>query len=204
VPKVASAEQVRELVSSMEAAGCPERTQLWAMLETPAAVLDAHAIAGASDRLSLLVMGTNDLARELGAEQVPGRHTLLAALGMCLLAARAHGKGNPRVDNDITDEAGFEAECQQGRRLGFDGKTPSTRGRWTCATGCLPPPPGRSRTPERSSLPGRRRWPVAAGWSLSTGGWSRTRTWTPPAASSPPTTRSRSSRDFAPERWAPG
>ena len=94
------------------------------MLETPRAVLDADAIAGASDRLSLLVMGTNDLATELGVEQVPGPHTLLAALGMCLLAARAHGKAIvDGVYNTVTDEAGFEAECLQGRQLGFDAKT---------------------------------------------------------------------------------
>jgi citrate lyase subunit beta/citryl-CoA lyase len=69
-------------------------------------------------------MGTNDLAKELHAEQVAGRRPLLYGLSACLLAARHAGKVIvDGVYNDITDEAGFEAECVQGRQLGFDGKT---------------------------------------------------------------------------------
>ena len=124
VPKVDSADAVRELVSRMEAAGAPERTKLWAMVETPVAMLHAEEIAAASDRLTVLVMGTNDLAKELHAEHVPGRQPLLTGLGLCLLAARATGKVIlDGVYNDIKDEAGFEAECLQGRQMGFDGKT---------------------------------------------------------------------------------
>ena len=72
----------------------------------------------------MLVMGTNDLVKELRAARVPGRHPLLGGLGLCLLAARAHGKVIlDGVYNDIKDEAGFAAECRQGREMGFDGKT---------------------------------------------------------------------------------
>jgi citrate lyase subunit beta/citryl-CoA lyase len=94
------------------------------MIETPAAMLHAEEVARASERLAVLVMGTNDLAKELQAEHVPGRQPLLAGLGLALLAARAAGKVIvDGVYNDIRDEAGFEAECVQGRQLGFDGKT---------------------------------------------------------------------------------
>jgi citrate lyase subunit beta / citryl-CoA lyase len=94
------------------------------MVETPAAMLHAEEIARASDRLTVFVMGTNDLAKELQAEHVPGRQPLLAGLGLALLAARATGKVIlDGVYNDIKDPEGFEAECVQGRQLGFDGKT---------------------------------------------------------------------------------
>ena len=124
VPKVNSAEEVRALVAAMQAHGAPERTTLWAMVETPIAMLRAHEIASASDRLSVLVMGTNDLAKELYAEHVPGRQPLLTGLGLALLAARAAGRAIlDGVYNDVKDAEGFAAECAQGRQMGFDGKT---------------------------------------------------------------------------------
>ena len=124
VPKVNSADDVHAIVDGLVKGGAPAHTKIWAMVETPVAMLDAVAIAGASDRLAVLVMGTNDLAKELHAEHVPGRQPLLTGLGLCLLAARATGKVIlDGVYNDITDAAGFEAECLQGRQLGFDGKT---------------------------------------------------------------------------------
>ena len=124
VPKVSSASDVAAVEKGLEAAGAPDHTMIWAMVETPIAMLHAEEIASASDRLAVLVMGTNDLAKELHAEHVPGRQPLLAGLGLCLLAARAHGKVIlDGVYNDIKDLDGFEAECFQGRQLGFDGKT---------------------------------------------------------------------------------
>jgi citrate lyase subunit beta/citryl-CoA lyase len=124
VPKVSSAADVEAVVAGLEAAGAPEHTKVWAMVETPVAMLHGEEIASASDRLAVLVMGTNDLAKELHAEHVPGRQPLLTGLGLCLLAARAHGKVIlDGVYNDIKDAAGFEAECIQGRQMGFDGKT---------------------------------------------------------------------------------
>ena len=124
VPKVNSAQEVRDLVAALERAGAPERTKLWAMVETPIAMLRCHEIATASDRLAVLVMGTNDLAKELFAEHVPGRQPLLTGLGLCLLAARAAGVAIvDGVYNDVKNTDGFLAECVQGRQMGFDGKT---------------------------------------------------------------------------------
>jgi citrate lyase subunit beta/citryl-CoA lyase len=122
VPKVNSAAAVLSLEASLSAA--PSRTALWAMVETPEAMLNATAIASASERLTVLVMGTNDLANELHAEHVPSRAPLLTGLSLCLLAARATGKVIlDGVYNDVKDMDGFEAECLQGRQFGFDGKT---------------------------------------------------------------------------------
>jgi len=124
VPKVDTAAEVHAIEAALEAAGAPDRTRLWAMLETPVAMLHAEEIAGASERLTVLVMGTNDLAKELHAVRVANRHPLLPGLGMCVLAARATGKVIlDGVYNDIKDETGFAAECRQGREMGFDGKT---------------------------------------------------------------------------------
>jgi citrate lyase subunit beta / citryl-CoA lyase len=124
VPKINSADEVHQIEKALEAGGAPDHTKIWAMLETPIAMLSAHEIATASDRLAVLVMGTNDLAKELQAAHVPGRQPLLPGLGFCLLATRAAGKVIlDGVYNDIKDDAGFLAECEQGRDLGFDGKT---------------------------------------------------------------------------------
>jgi len=124
VPKVNSAEEVAQLVASFEAAGAPAHTKLWAMLETPVAILSAESIATASDRLTVLVMGTNDLAKELYAEHVPGRAPLQFGLQKCLMVARLAGKVIlDGVYNDIKDDEGFRAEALQGKQFGFDGKT---------------------------------------------------------------------------------
>ena len=124
VPKVNSADEVAQLVASFKAAGAPAHTKLWAMLETPVAILNAESIATASDRLTVLVMGTNDLAKELYAEHVPGRAPLQFGLQKCLMAARLAGKVIlDGVYNDIKDDGGFRAEALQGKQFGFDGKT---------------------------------------------------------------------------------
>ena len=96
---------------------------LWAMLETAKGCLNAGAIA-AHGRLEGMVMGTNDLAKELGARFRSDRLPLMAGLGTCVLAARAAGKVIvDGVFNAFKDEAGLRAECEQGRDMGFDGKT---------------------------------------------------------------------------------
>ena len=124
VPKVSRADEVRSLASAMTAAGAPEHTSLWAMVETPRAILDCAAIGSASERLTVLVLGTNDLVKELGAQVVPGRTPLVTALSMAVLGARAAGVAVlDGVYNDVRDADGFVAECRQGRELGFDGKT---------------------------------------------------------------------------------
>lgn len=124
VPKVDSAADVATVERILESAGAPDHTTIWAMLETPAAVENAVEIATASERLTVLIMGTNDLAKELRAGLVPGRHPLLWGLGRCLNAARFAGKVIlDGVYNDVKDPEGFAAECRQGAEMGFDGKT---------------------------------------------------------------------------------
>ena len=104
------------------AAIVPE-TPLWAMMETAAGMLNAAAIA-AHPRLQGMVMGTNDLAKEINARFRPDRLAMQAGLGLCLLAAKAHGKVIvDGVFNAFKDDDGLRAECDQGRDMGFDGKT---------------------------------------------------------------------------------
>ncbi|WP_327019513.1 HpcH/HpaI aldolase/citrate lyase family protein [Aeromicrobium sp. Root495] len=125
VPKVESAEQVRSIVAAMEAAGAPEKTQLWAMIETPVALLHAEEIAAAHERLTVVVMGTNDIVNETYGLHVPGRNAVvLTSLAWTLIAVRAAGKVIiDGVYNDVKNAEGFEAEARQGREMGFDGKT---------------------------------------------------------------------------------
>lgn len=125
VPKVNSAAEVLQLVAALEAAGAPEKTKLWAMIETPIALLHAEEICAAHERLTVLVMGTNDVVNETFGLHVPGRNPLvLTALSLSLLAARAAGKVIiDGVFNDVKNLDGFDAEARQGREMGFDGKT---------------------------------------------------------------------------------
>lgn len=124
VPKVNSAEEVRTLVAALERHGAPEHTQLWAMIETPVAILHAEEIATAHDRLTVFVMGTNDLVNDSHALHVPGRAPLVPSLTWALLAVRAAGKVVlDGVFNDVKNLEGFDAEARQGREMGFDGKT---------------------------------------------------------------------------------
>ena len=123
VPKVGSPADVLTIERALEQRG-DRQTNIWAMLETPAAVLRSAEIAAAGARLSVLVMGTNDLLAELRAQELPDRRPLEVSLMLCLLAARAAGR--PILDgvyNDVRDATGFEAECLAARQLGFDGKT---------------------------------------------------------------------------------
>lgn len=97
--------------------------KLWAMMETAHAMLNAADIA-AHPRLAGMVMGTNDLAKELGSRNRADRLPMMAGLGHCLLAARAHGRIIlDGVYNAFKDDEGLRLECEQGRDMGFDGKT---------------------------------------------------------------------------------
>ena len=96
---------------------------LWAMMETPLGMLNAAAIA-AHPKLEGMVMGTNDLAKDVQARFRPDRLPLQTGLGLCVLAAKAHGVAIiDGVYNAFKDEDGLRAECEQGRDMGFDGKT---------------------------------------------------------------------------------
>jgi citrate lyase subunit beta/citryl-CoA lyase len=123
IPKVGSVAQLDEVSARLDAARAPSTLGIWAMVETPTAILDVRAIA-AHPRVPVLVMGTNDLAKELRAAQVPGRAPLMPHLAAALLAAREAGKVIlDGVYNDVKDLDGFRAECVQGAQMGFDGKT---------------------------------------------------------------------------------
>lgn len=117
IPKVNSPDDL-DAVAAL-APGKP----LWAMMETALGMLNAAAIA-AHPALQGMVMGTNDLAKELGSRFRPDRLAMQAGLGLCLLAARAHGRVIvDGVYNAFKDEDGLRFECDQGRDMGFDGKT---------------------------------------------------------------------------------
>lgn len=123
VPKVNTVDDLNQVVAGMEAAGAPAHTTVWAMIETPAAIFNAREIAG-GNRISAFVMGTNDLVKELYAEHIPGRENILTSLQLATLAAREHGIAVlDGVYNDVRNLEGFEAECEQGRAMGMDGKT---------------------------------------------------------------------------------
>ncbi|WP_101340875.1 (3S)-malyl-CoA thioesterase [Cereibacter azotoformans] len=117
IPKVSSAAHVQAVADLI-----PD-VPLWAMMETALGMLNAAEIA-AHPRLTGMVMGTNDLAKELTSRFRPDRLALQTGLGLCLLAARAHGLTIvDGVYNAFKDEDGLRAECEQGRDMGFDGKT---------------------------------------------------------------------------------
>ena len=124
VPKVNDSADVARYDGRI--ARAPEKTRLWAMIETCRCLFHLDTIAGSAktSRLECLVMGTNDLAKEMGARLTPGREPFLAALGLSVAAARANGLVIlDGVHNGIDDAAGFEAICEQGLAFGFDGKT---------------------------------------------------------------------------------
>ncbi len=124
VPKVNKASDVLDVVALLEEHGAPEDLAIWVMMETPLAMLAAEEIARAHPRLKGMVMGTNDLAKDLGAAHTSLRLPMITGLGLCMLAARAHGLAIiDGVFNDIKDEEALRASCQQGLEMGFDGKT---------------------------------------------------------------------------------
>ena len=128
VPKVARADDIRRARAALAAAQLPKTTRLWVMIETPQAVLNAAAIAAVAaipePSVTGFVIGTNDLSTALGAPQTPGRIALIPHLAHAILVARAHGLVIlDGTYNDLVDRKSLRVECQQGRDLGFDGKT---------------------------------------------------------------------------------
>lgn len=126
VPKVSTAAQLAEVRQKLGSA--PEKTEVWAMIETPLAILNLREIAAAardpSARLGCFVVGTNDLAKETRAGLDENRTAALYWLSATVTAARAHGIDVlDGVYNAFKDTGGFRRECIQGRQLGMDGKT---------------------------------------------------------------------------------
>ena len=100
----------------------PSSIAVWAMIETPRAILHLDAIAGAG--ATCLILGANDLVKEMRAQPMPGRENLWAAMSLVVMTARAHGlDAIDATFNGFRDPEGFEASCRQGRAFGFDGKT---------------------------------------------------------------------------------
>ena len=128
LPKVGSPGEIMRAARDLREAGAPESLRIWAMMETPLAVLNADSIVRTADdptsRLSALVMGVNDLAKDTRGRLTRGRATMLPYLAICVAAARAYGVDIlDGVFGDLGDEPGLRAECEQGRDLGMDGKT---------------------------------------------------------------------------------
>lgn len=124
LPKVENPEQIQNLATEMSKSEGYSKTKIWAMIETPLGVLNAKEISTSSNMLEGFVLGTNDLVKDMHAIHVPDRSSVLPALTISILAARANGLiCLDGVYNDFKDAVGFDAECTQGRALGFDGKT---------------------------------------------------------------------------------
>ncbi len=128
VPKVGRPGDIISSAKVLAGAGAPENTKLWAMIETPMSILNVREIAMAGiereNRLTCLVMGTNDLLKESHARAYKDRFAVVPWLSMTIVAARAYGLDVlDGVYNDFKDEIGFRAEAEHGRTLGMDGKT---------------------------------------------------------------------------------
>ncbi len=122
VPKISAGSELNVIESKL---GPADRSiAVWAMVETPLAILNIASIASAGGRLACFVMGTNDLIKEIRGVHTQDRMNLSAALGLSVLAARANGIAViDGVYNDIQNADGFKAACEQARAFGFDGKT---------------------------------------------------------------------------------
>jgi citrate lyase subunit beta/citryl-CoA lyase len=128
VPKISSPGQFDDVIERLVDIGAGHEVRVWAMMETPLAMLHADRIAAAAldpeTRLTAFVMGTNDLAKDTRAKIMPGRAAMLPWLMTCIAAARAYGvEIIDGVYNDLGNAEGFAQECAQSRDLGFDGKT---------------------------------------------------------------------------------
>lgn len=128
IPKVAHPGDIISAAKILKSVNAPEKTRLWAMMETPSSILHAKEIAAVAadpeNRLACLVMGTNDLLKESRARAHGDRFAVVPWLSMTIVAAR--GNGLDVIDgvyNDFKDEPGFRRECEHGRTLGMDGKT---------------------------------------------------------------------------------
>jgi citrate lyase subunit beta/citryl-CoA lyase len=142
-PKVESPAEVHAAVEALGKAGAPADLPIWIMAETPRGILHIDAIASASPRLTGIVMGTSDLAKELRVRHTPDRVGFIAALSLCVMAARAYGLDIlDGVYLDLKNEAGFRAACEQGRDMGFDGKTLIHPNQLAVANEVFAPTPG--------------------------------------------------------------
>jgi citrate lyase subunit beta/citryl-CoA lyase len=127
-PKISTELDVRHAEGLLNMYGAPRTTELWCMIETPRAIVNAQALGSLAlekgSRMSTWVLGTNDIVKDLRARHTPKRENLVPMLATALMAARANGLAIlDGVHNDVSDKAGFEFTCRQGREMGFDGRT---------------------------------------------------------------------------------
>lgn len=124
VPKVDRAADLQAAMALLEAEPAAENTQIWIMIETALGVMNLAEICAVSKRLKGIIVGPNDLLKDLKAVESPEQEALLTSYGLCLLAARAYGVlCIDGVYKQFTDAAGFAENCAMGRILGFDGKS---------------------------------------------------------------------------------
>lgn len=122
--KVEGGGAVRQAESLLVRNGASGAMGLWCMIETPRGVLAAQEIAASTPRMAGLMLGTNDLAKDLHCLHTPDRLPMMTSFGLCILAARAYGLAIlDGVHADLNDDVGFAAVCRQGVEMGFDGKT---------------------------------------------------------------------------------
>ncbi|TWF46584.1 HpcH/HpaI aldolase/citrate lyase family protein [Neorhizobium alkalisoli] len=123
LPKVEEAHEIRAVADILSRKPLDRKPAIWAMIETPKGVLNAAEIAAAGEGIACLVVGLNDLRKETGVLPLPGRSYFVPWLMQVVLAGRAHGVDViDSVFNDFRDADGFQAECEQGRAMGFSGK----------------------------------------------------------------------------------
>lgn len=124
LPKIEDPQQIADAVRILDAADTQKQLPIWIMAETPRGLLNIEAIAGGHPRLTVIVMGTSDLAKDMRVRHTADRVGLLVPLSLAVMAARAHGLDI--VDGvylDLNNEEGYRIACTQGRDMGFDGKT---------------------------------------------------------------------------------
>jgi citrate lyase subunit beta/citryl-CoA lyase len=138
LPKVESAKTIKETMRLLNKAGARSDLPIWIMIETPRGVADLEQIISDQPRVTVIVMGTSDLAKEMRVSPMGDRIGLLHALGHCVLTARAQGVDIiDGVHLALDDTDGFQQACQQGRKLGFDGKSLIHPGQIATANECF-------------------------------------------------------------------
>ncbi len=124
IPKIDTAKDVVDAITAFESAGCPEDIEMWIMAETPLCILNIAEVVCAHPRLAGVVMGTSDLSRDTRVRHTPDRLGFITALNLCVYAARAHGLAIiDGVQLELENAELLRTSCEQGRDLGFDGKS---------------------------------------------------------------------------------
>ena len=124
IPKPSTAADVVEAITAFETAGCPDSVDMWIMAETPLCILNIAEVASAHPRLKGMVLGTSDLSKDTRVRHTPDRLGFITALNLCVYAARANGLDViDGVQLDLENDELLQLSCEQGRDLGFDGKS---------------------------------------------------------------------------------